>query len=191
MILNYKVDYNYKIKDNKKYPENCICCVVTNHLNGQGSPKNKKYFSSLLCYIRMTELVNLQEYQQSDYIHEGCVKLKVLCGGADVVAGTQQALHDEGKAKGIVYAILVRNTTVIRVVGFIPVYAKVPVLGTSSMDQDNEKEARHQVAKVAEHVTKIFKDPEPCHAFKVEIANILVTRVMVDLLMVKDKLKHR
>ena len=47
------------------------------------------------------ELVDLDEGEDGGEIHEGGVKLEVLVGGANVVAGGEHTLEDDAHAHGI------------------------------------------------------------------------------------------
>ena len=44
-------------------------------------------------------------------LHEGCVKLEVLVGRTDMVAGRENALKDEGRAHGVENAVVVRDAS--------------------------------------------------------------------------------
>ena len=51
------------------------------------------------CLLNCTpELVDLDEGEDGGEVHEGGVKLEVLVGGADMVAGGEHALEDDANA---------------------------------------------------------------------------------------------
>ena len=47
------------------------------------------------------ELVDLDEGEDRGEVHEGSVKLEVLVGGADVVAGGEHAFEDDAHTHGV------------------------------------------------------------------------------------------
>ena len=49
-------------------------------------------------------LVDLEQDEDGDRVHEGRVELEVGVVGADVVARAHDPLHDEGEAHGVVHA---------------------------------------------------------------------------------------
>ena len=54
----------------------------------------------------MTDLVDLEEDEDGDDIHEGGVELEVDFSRTDVVAGGEDALHGEGPSHGVEDTVL-------------------------------------------------------------------------------------
>ena len=100
----------------------------------------------------MADLVELHEHESGDEVHEGGIELEGDVGGADVVAGGHDALHDQGKAHGVVQFRLDGNS---KLVGFnLLVFSQSPLeyfrLPHSEVDYHHEQQTERHVADVAE-----------------------------------------
>ena len=70
-------------------------------LEEHDAPEAEEHLVRLGDDVRVPELVDLDEGERGREVHEGGVELKVLVGGADVVAGGEDALEHDADAHGV------------------------------------------------------------------------------------------
>ena len=71
---------------------------------------HKPYLVGAATDVRVPELVELDEAERGDGVHEGGVELEILVCGADVVGSAEQALHNHGQAHGVKDAEVLRDS---------------------------------------------------------------------------------
>ena len=90
-------DQDEKVGDQGQDPEEMRHVVDARDLKEEDQPQAKKDLVAIGNDVWVSELVDLQNVQGGNHIHESGVKLVVLLGGADMVAGTEETLQLKDK----------------------------------------------------------------------------------------------
>ncbi len=81
-------DCNGNVVGHQKHgPESWTLVEDAHYLEEHDDAEAEEYFVSVGCQVWVAELVDLDESEHGDDVHECGVKLEVLAGRADVVAG--------------------------------------------------------------------------------------------------------
>ena len=140
------------------------------------SPGNLEKYTRSISY-----LVESHEHQDGNDIHEGGVELEGDLGGADVIAGGHDALHDQSQAHRIVQAVLPGNSetgaiNLLRYWQFCSqLFLKRFISFLSYLNNQHEDEAEDTVTKVAENVIEITQPSKASSTELIVVADILVS----------------
>ena len=118
-------------------------------------------------------LVEFHKHEDSNEVHEGGVKLEGDVGGADVVGGGHDSLHEESQAEGEVETVLCRDPELFPPDGRV-VFQELLVLHLLEENDAHEEEAEDTVAEVAEDVVEVSDETQRLPAEVVVVADVLV-----------------
>ena len=113
--LNDEDDHEADVDDGEQGPEEPAGVEDAENLEDESHSDDQEDMVGHVCDISVAELVDLEEDQDGDAVHEGGVELEVLCRGADVVTTTEDPLQDERCSHGVEYAVRLRYSNIQRV----------------------------------------------------------------------------
>ena len=119
-------------------------------------------------------LVEFHKHEDSNEVHEGGVKLEGDVGGADVVGGGHDSLHEESQAQREVEAVLCRHSKLFSPDGLV-VFQELLVLHLLEENNAHEEETEHAVAEVTKYVVEVPDETQGFPAEVVVVADVLVS----------------
>eukprot|EP00095_Tigriopus_kingsejongensis_P002083 maker-scaffold866_size86999-snap-gene-0.18 protein:Tk02083 transcript:maker-scaffold866_size86999-snap-gene-0.18-mRNA-1 annotation:"EC1118_1D0_1398p" len=120
----------------------------------------------------MAKLVDLEEEEHGQDVHERGVELVIDPTGTAVVGGAEDSLHDESSAQGVEYAEMLRNALL------------------AGLGQGHEQKAKGRVGNVAQDVAEVLDAHEAELALEVEIARVQIPSQEDVLLVGQEELDH-
>lgn len=154
-------DQRSEVAKNEKYPKEVSVIVVAQNFNEKSKPDDKEDAMSIRSDVGMSELVDFEEDQDCNDVHERGVELEVHLGRTDVVTTAEDTFQSYGSSQCVEDAIVFRDAS-----SFAPVRITIAlsqifvvnfVSSLSDTTYDNEKDTTDDVSDVAKHVVVIFQ----------------------------------
>ena len=134
----------------------------------------------------MVNLVELHEHENSNEVHEGCIKLESDIGGTNMITARHDTLHEQCQSHGKVETILSGHTILVLVnVGVV--CQELSVSNLLEQHYQHEEEAKDTVAKVAKHMIEVSDKTQRFPAEIIVVTNVLVTS---DTLFIGERENH-
>merc|ERR1719429_607728 len=191
------------VNDDEENPKEDVRGEVADHLKSKSEADPHEHKVPSGGNVGVTELVDLEEDQHCDGVHEGGVKLEVLGSGTDVVAAGENPLHDESTTHGVEDAVGLGDAAKLwmrsRVftciceffLGNQRLTAELLVFSASVFHDQDEEESTNDVANVAEDVAEVCNWSPRVETEEVEVARVHVALLQRHVLVIQDQLEHR
>ena len=138
--------------------------------------------------VWMSGLVNLEQDQDGDCVHESRIELEIDMAWTDVITSAHDSFHNQSKAHCVIHAKVLWDSVLPVVSGIFS--DKLPVHQILPGYNEHEEKSEKHIAKVGEDVVEIAKDSQRMSTEKVVVAEILVSGGIGHILISEHELNH-